>query len=113
MPKNTNGVSSSIVCEPGSVIVGASLRLLALPVQEYIVPRLAHKLLRSHNDIGKEDIKADSIFFAPDKRGNLISVVPPHLHFLLKDIRRPVGLIESMLLLYQSSVSPGTLPVWR
>jgi len=68
----TGGRSMYRIAAP-VLFVGASLSLAALPIQEYVIPHLAHKLLRKHNDMAKEEIKIDSIFFAPDKRGNLIS----------------------------------------
>jgi len=68
----TGGISMIRIAAP-VLCMGAVLSLAALPIQEFVVPPMAHKLLRSHGDISEKRDDADLIFFAPDKRGNLIS----------------------------------------
>lgn len=67
-----SGISLYRVAAP-VLIVGFSINLLVLPVQELAIPPLAEKLVRSKSQVGQPTIKAKPVHYARDESGALIS----------------------------------------
>ena len=66
----TSGVSMYRVAEP-LLVVGIALSFLALPIQEFVIPELAHKLARSKRHLKRGPITRYPIRYQPDGQGNL------------------------------------------
>ncbi len=66
------GVSLHRVAMP-IVVTGAALSLATLPIQEFLLPPLAGKLLRSKADLKREGVKERAMLYIPDDAGNLWS----------------------------------------
>ncbi len=64
-----SGVSLKRVIAPIVALSFVSMGLLVID-QELIIPRLAHKLIRSHDDITSG--RADNVWFMADSRGSLV-----------------------------------------
>lgn len=67
-----SGVSLYRVAAP-VLVIGCGLNLISLPIQELVIPPLATKLARSHQQIGLPSIHSFPIQFAPDGDGRLVS----------------------------------------
>ncbi len=72
-----SGVSLYRVALP-VLVVGAVLNCLVLPVQEFVIPRLAAKLARSPNDTRNPELMTYKVELSPDKAGALFSAVAFH-----------------------------------
>lgn len=68
----TSGVSMYRLAAP-ILLAGGLLSVLALPIQEYIIPPLAPKLARGHDQLGYSGIRGFTVRFTPDGKGNLLS----------------------------------------
>ncbi len=55
------------------VAVGALLSLATLPVQEFVLPELSGKLMRSKSELRKEGVRDRPLLYVPDDAGNLWS----------------------------------------
>ncbi len=55
------------------LIVGSGLNLLALPLQEWVIPPLADKLARSHRQMGRQSMHNFEVQMTPDGEHNLLS----------------------------------------
>ncbi|MEM6391813.1 MAG: LptF/LptG family permease [Planctomycetota bacterium] len=55
------------------IVAGMALTLLPLPLQEYVLPPLADKLLRSKSEVAEPRIRSQAVLFTPDGKGNLIT----------------------------------------
>ena len=73
----TSGLSMYRVAAP-ILIVGGALNVLALPVQELVIPRLADKLARNHAQLGEPTVGKFPVRFVSDGAGNLISASDFH-----------------------------------
>ena len=67
-----SGVSLHRIAIP-VLVVGCLLNVLAVPVQEFLIPNLAHKLARSKSDVGRPSVKGFAINYMPDDEGALFS----------------------------------------
>ncbi|MEM8782030.1 MAG: LptF/LptG family permease [Planctomycetota bacterium] len=81
------GVSLYRVALP-IVAVGALLSLATLPMQEYLLPEVASKLMRSKSELKREGVKDRPMRYVPDAAGNLWSArsFDPNLG-LLRDVQ--------------------------
>lgn len=68
----TSGISMYRIGAP-VLIVGAIINLSSLPIKEYAIPRVKHKLLRGKADVAADTVQTKRIFYAADGFGNLIS----------------------------------------
>jgi len=68
----SSGISLYRVAMP-ILIVGIGLNILALPVQEFVIPHLADKLSRKKADVKYQTVKHFAFQYAPDGNGSLIS----------------------------------------
>ena len=68
----SSGISLYRVAMP-ILVTGIALNVLALPVQEFVIPHLAGKLSRKKSHIKKEHVEYFAFQYAPDGEGNLIS----------------------------------------
>lgn len=68
----TAGISMHRIAMP-VIVVGTLLNMLSLPIKEYVIPPMAHKLLRGQSDMKKLGMETQGSYFAPDVKGNLIS----------------------------------------
>ena len=92
----TSGLSLYRVAAP-ILIVGGALNVLALPVQELIIPRLADKLARKHTQLGEPTVGKFPVRFVSDGAGNLITASDFHPKLARLDnvniqVRTPQGL---------------------
>jgi lipopolysaccharide export system permease protein len=92
----TSGLSMYRLAAP-ILIVGGTLNVLALPVQEFIIPRFANKLTRRHAYLGKQTMGKFPVRFVRDGAGNLISASNFHPKLARLDnvniqVRTPQGL---------------------
>ncbi|MEM6550866.1 MAG: LptF/LptG family permease [Planctomycetota bacterium] len=55
------------------IVAGMALTLLPLPLQEYVLPEMADKLLRSKSEVAEPRIRSQAVFFTPDGQGNLMT----------------------------------------
>ena len=67
----TCGVSAARTAAP-VVVIACALNMLTLPLQEWVIPRYAHKLVRSKSQVKYSTIKAFQVEFALDQRQNLL-----------------------------------------
>ncbi len=67
-----SGVSLYRVAVP-VVMMGILMNLLLIADQELIIPRIAHKLARPHDDV--EGRRTYDVWFVPDREGALVSAV--------------------------------------
>ena len=70
----TGGGSMIRVAVP-VIIAGTLLILLAIPLKEYVVPPLAHLLLRSKGQLDRDDVRVHGFKHAPDGEGKLFSAM--------------------------------------
>jgi lipopolysaccharide export system permease protein len=68
----SSGISLYRVAMP-ILVAGIGLNVLALPVQEFIVPRLADKLSRKKAHVKYQTVRQFAFQYAPDGNGSLIS----------------------------------------
>lgn len=68
----TSGISMYRIAAP-VLAIGGVLNLLALPIQEFVIPLQAAKLARNHSQLGHPGIRNFEVRFAGDGEGNLIS----------------------------------------
>lgn len=69
----TSGVSMFRVAAP-MLVVGCILNCIAMPLQELVIPKLAHKLSRSKKDLKKgEEFHQFAVTYEGDNQGNLFS----------------------------------------
>ncbi|MCC7191909.1 MAG: LptF/LptG family permease [Phycisphaeraceae bacterium] len=68
----SSGVSMHRIAMP-IVVVGFLLNLLSIPNQEYIIPLLANKIIRSKGQVGRETVRPFEIYYAVDSHRNLLS----------------------------------------
>lgn len=68
----SSGISLYRVAMP-ILITGIALNVLALPVQEFVIPHLAGKLSRKKSQIKKQQVDQFAFQYAPDGNGALIS----------------------------------------
>lgn len=68
----TSGISVYRLAAP-VVVVGCCLNALTLPLQETVIPRFAHKLMRSKSQVRYEAISAFEVLYAVDGQGRLLS----------------------------------------
>jgi lipopolysaccharide export system permease protein len=68
----SSGISLYRVAMP-ILVAGIGLNVLALPVQEFIVPRLADKLSRKKSHVKYQTVRQFAFQYAPDGNGSLIS----------------------------------------
>jgi len=66
------GVSLYRVAAP-VLVAGCLVNLLAMPMQEYLIPALADKLARGKGQVGADTISTFDVRLAVDGRGNLFS----------------------------------------
>lgn len=55
------------------LVVGSALCFLSIPVQEFLVPKLIWKLVRSKSEMRLEMAPALSVYYVPDSQGRLFS----------------------------------------
>lgn len=67
-----SGVSMYRLAAP-IFVTGCLLNLLTLPVQEWVIPRMADKLIRSKNDAKYDRVESYDLKYLRDKKGNLLS----------------------------------------
>lgn len=67
-----SGVSLYRVAAP-LLIVGFIINLIVLPIQEFAIPPLADKLVRSKAQVGQATLDEDPVNYARDDAGSLIS----------------------------------------
>lgn len=98
------GISLHRVAMP-VVVAGALLAAATLPVQEFVLPRLASELLRSKADLKISDERSNPVVFVPDGAGNLwsaadfsMAATPPRLAKLRVLERREDGGLERLVL---------------
>jgi lipopolysaccharide export system permease protein len=68
----SSGISMYRLAAP-AVVLGVALNALALPLQEYLIPRFAQKLTRSKSSLSRGDSGRYAIHYVRDGRGNLFS----------------------------------------
>ena len=68
----TSGISMYRIAAP-VVVAGIFLNALALPIQEYVIPRLAPRLARTKSQLKHGDAARYSIHYQADSVGNLFS----------------------------------------
>ncbi|MEM1213065.1 MAG: LptF/LptG family permease [Planctomycetota bacterium] len=68
----TGGLSLYRLAAP-IIVAGMALTLLPLPLQEYVLPPMADKLLRSKSTVAEPRIRSQAVLFTPDGRGNLLT----------------------------------------
>ncbi len=68
----TSGISMYRVAAP-VIVVGCALNLLALPIQEFVIPPLAQKILRGKSEVAHESYKTFHVWYLRDQNGNLLS----------------------------------------
>ncbi len=66
------GVSLHRVAMP-IVVTGAVLSMATLPMQEFLLPPLAGRLMRSKSDLKGSSVKEEALVYIPDAQGNLWS----------------------------------------
>lgn len=67
-----SGVSLYRVAAP-VLVVGFLINLTVLPVQEFVIPPLADKLVRSKSQVGRPTLNDKPVHYARDEAGSLIS----------------------------------------
>jgi lipopolysaccharide export LptBFGC system permease protein LptF len=67
-----SGISMYRVAAP-ILVVGCSLNMLSLPVQEYLIPALAEKLARGKNQVASDTVRTFELRFAYDGKGDLFT----------------------------------------
>ena len=87
------------------VTAGAILAAATLPLQEFVLPELAPRLLRAKADLKRSEQRRTPVVFVPDGSGNLWSAAdfsaqatPPELTDLRVLERRPDGGLERLVL---------------
>ena len=68
----TAGISMFRIAAP-VLVAGALANLATLPIKEYLIPPLAHKLLRGQADLKNDSLRTRGAYFTPDAGGNLLS----------------------------------------
>ncbi len=68
----SSGISLYRVAMP-ILITGIALNVLALPVQEFVIPQLAGKLSRKKSHVKKQQVDYFAFYYTPDGSGSLIS----------------------------------------
>ena len=68
----SSGISMYRIATP-VIVVGAMLSAVNLPLQEYLVPVLKHKLTRDKDELQSDRLRTIAINFAPDANGSLLS----------------------------------------
>ncbi len=83
----SSGISLYRVAMP-ILITGIALNVLALPVQEFVIPHLAGKLSRKKSHIKNQTVEHFAFQYAPDGEGSLVSAARFDAeHEQLTDIR--------------------------
>jgi len=68
----TSGISMLRVAAP-VILVGTMINLMSLPLKEFVIPPMAHLLLRHKGDSSRDKVKVWGFRHAPDAYGNLFS----------------------------------------
>ncbi len=92
-----SGISMYRLASP-ILVAGIVLSALTLPCQEYLVPRLAPKLMRGQHEVKYETIQSFPIKFASDEQGNLFSAA---------DFEAEKGRLESVTILQRDQNGIG------
>ncbi len=75
----TGGISMYRIAAP-VVVVGIAINALALPIQEFVIPSFAHRLVRSKSELKHGEAARYSIYYERDGTGNLISAAQFDAH---------------------------------
>lgn len=102
----TSGVSIYRTAAP-VMVAGGLLNFLALPVQEFLIPREAENLVRSHQHLGESGMRHFEVRFAPDGEGSLFSAAqfdPEHgmLKQVLIVVRDEEGIAREVIVAEQA-----------
>ena len=68
----TGGISMYRVAAP-ILVVGILINLTSLPVKEFLIPMVKHKLLRTKGEVQFDTVAGESVHYSADANGNLIS----------------------------------------